>query len=236
MWWWMSHRVRDEINFDPKFDEYRHKYHNEFREGCFKVRFSGKFLECPFCPDSRDYSYSDLIIHAKRIVRKSIKASFDEKAKHMGLIDYLETDFHAKIKWSDLASVNTTPKQNADEELTVWPWMAVVANVPVEYKNDGGKKLKDDWVKEGYNPVEVHLLLNSHDNSGLAVVEFGKTWDGFFHVMTLMKSFEVNKHGRKDWFDEETCKDDRLYAWIATDEDYNSHGLVLGTILKKVVI
>ncbi|KAI3801511.1 hypothetical protein L1987_29618 [Smallanthus sonchifolius] len=217
---WMSH---------AKFEEYRHKYHNELREGCFKESF---FVKCPFCPDSRDYSYSDLIIHAKRIVRKSIKASFDEKAKHMGLIDYLETDFHAKIKWSDLASVNTTPKQNADEELTVWPWMAVVANVPVEYKNDGGNKLKDDWVKEGYNPVEVHLLLNSHDNSGLAVVEFGKTWDGFFHVMTLMKSFEVNKHGRKDWFDEETCKDDRLYAWIATDEDYNSHGFV-GDYLKK---
>ncbi|KAI3811587.1 hypothetical protein L1987_21313 [Smallanthus sonchifolius] len=229
--WWMSQGVRDAINFDPKFEEYRHKYHNELREGCFKVRFSEKFLKCPFCPDSRDYDYNDLV-HANQIVRESKSASFNEKAKHMGLIDYLERDFHAIIKCFDSTSVNSTPKQNVDEELIVWPWMAVVANIPVEYKNDCGKKLKDDWVKEGYNPVEVHHLLNSQDNSGLAVVEFGKTWDGFFHVMRFTKAFEVSKHGRKGWFDEETCKDDKFYAWIATDEDYNCYGLV-GDYLRK---
>ncbi|KAD3068239.1 hypothetical protein E3N88_36119 [Mikania micrantha] len=150
----------------------------------------------------------------------------------MGLIDYLEKDFHAKIKCFDPMSVNPTTKQNTNEELYVWPWMAVVANVPVEYKNEGGQKLKEDWIKEGYNPVEVHLHLNSQSNSVLAVVEFGKTWVGFSHVLRFMKAFEGNKHGRKDWLNWGKCKDDKLYAWIATDEDYNSSGSV-GDYLRK---
>ncbi|KAJ0746175.1 putative XS domain-containing protein [Helianthus annuus] len=122
---------------------------------------------------------------------------------------------------------NSDPNQNAKEEQFVWPWMAVVANIP------SGKKLEDDWSEQGYTSVEVHALLNQDGHpSGLAVIEFGKKWDGFFHVMMFMKSFEVNKHGRKDWFDGEKCKGDELYAWIATDEDYNAYDLV-GEFLRK---
>ncbi|MFS7934581.1 putative XS domain-containing protein [Helianthus anomalus] len=103
---------------------------------------------------------------------------------------------------------NSDPNQNAKEEQFVWPWMAVVANIL------SGKKLKDDWSEQGYTSVEVHALLNQDGHpSGLAVVEFGKKWDGFFHVMMFMKSFE-------------------LYAWIATDEDYNAYDLV-GEFLRK---
>ncbi|KAK9055360.1 hypothetical protein SSX86_026443 [Deinandra increscens subsp. villosa] len=228
----MGQRFRDADNIDHEFDEYRRKYRNELRDGCFTVRFSENLLKCPFCPDSRDYGYNDLLRHANRIVRESKSASSKEIARHMGLIEYLERDFYAKIKRSDLASVNPTSKQNANKDLLVWPWMAVVANIPVDYKNSGGQKLKDDWVKEGYNPADIHLISNSNSHSGLAVVEFGKAWVGFFHIMTFVKAFEVNKHGRKDWFLRDKCKDDKLYAWIATAEDYNSYGLV-GDYLRK---
>ncbi|XP_076943938.1 protein INVOLVED IN DE NOVO 2-like [Bidens hawaiensis] len=136
------------------------------------------------------------------------------------------------IECFDSTSVNLTPKQKADEDVLVWPWMAVVANIHVDYQNDGGDKLKDDWVNEGYGPIKVHLLLSLQDHFGLAVVEFGKSREGFFHVMKFMKAFQVNKHGRKDWFDTENTKDDKLYGWIATDEDYNSNGDV-GNYLRK---
>ncbi|KAL8191621.1 hypothetical protein R6Q57_028352 [Mikania cordata] len=233
----MSQRRGDTYDIDPKLEEYKNKYLKELRGGCFKIRFSENTLKCPFCPNSRDYSYKDLLRHSSRIVRESKNASFKDKVKHMGLIEYLESDFHAKLKCIDSTDGNTTPKQNLNEEIYVWPWMAVVANIPVEYKNgryagDSGKKLKDDWAKMGYNPVKVHPLWNWQGHSGLAVVEFGETFAGLCQVMMFMKDFEVNKHGRKDWFDKEKGKDDKLYAWIATYEDYNAYGLV-GDYLKK---
>ncbi|KAI3801509.1 hypothetical protein L1987_29616 [Smallanthus sonchifolius] len=207
----MSQRIRDTINTDPELEECKNNYHKDLRGGCFKIRFTENILKCPFCPDSRYYSYDDILRHANRIVRESKSASFKEIAKHMGLVEYLERDFHATIKCSDSTSINASPKQNADEELIVWPWMAVVANIAVEYKNgryagDSGKKLKEDWTEKGYKPVKVHPLWNWRGHSGLAVAEFGKTWDGLY---------------------------DKLYAWIATDEDYNSHGLV-GDYLRKI--
>ncbi|XP_076943936.1 protein INVOLVED IN DE NOVO 2-like [Bidens hawaiensis] len=161
----------------------------------------------------------------------------------MGLVEYLEKDFDTKVilKSFDSTSkslLDTTQKQNAKEDVYVWPWMAVVANIHVEYKNgkyvgDSGSKLKEDWTGKGYKPEKVHTLWNYKGHTGLAVVGFGSTWDGLCHVLMFMKDFEVNKHGREDWFSREiNGKDDKLYAWIATDKDYNSFGLV-GSYLKK---
>ncbi|KAJ0917595.1 putative XS domain-containing protein [Helianthus annuus] len=250
----MTQPSRDTVNVDPELEKYKHKYHKDLRGGCYKIQFSENMLKCPFCPHSRDYCYEDLLRHANRIVRESKSASFKDRAKHMALIEYLENDFYARRKCLesqqqptqdfyakrrclDSTSADTTPKQNANEELLVWPWMAVVANIPVEYKNgkyagDSGKKLKDDWTEKGYNPVKVYPLWSSQGHSGLAVVEFGPTWAGLNHVMRFITDFEVNKHGREDWYGRETCKDDKLYAWIATDKDYNLYGLV-GNYLKK---
>ncbi|KAL8208607.1 hypothetical protein R6Q57_008019 [Mikania cordata] len=232
----MSQRSKDTGKIDSEFEEYKLKYYKHLRDSRFKDRLSKKNTKCPICPDSRDYIFNDLLRHANRIVKESKSASFKEKARHSGLIEYLEMDFHAKVKSPELPS-EITSKQKVNDELLVWPWMAVVANVPVglvngKYVGDSAKKLKDEWIKQGYNPVKVHPLWNWQGHSGLVVVEFGKTWDGFVQAMMFVKAFEVNKHGRKGWFDREKHKDDKLYAWIATDEDYKSHGLV-GDYLRK---
>ena len=47
-----------------------------------------------------------------------------------------------------------------------------------------------------------------------------------------MKNIEVNKHGKKGWYDGKRGHDDDLYAWIARNEDYNCNGLV-GDYLRK---
>ncbi|XP_076884541.1 protein INVOLVED IN DE NOVO 2-like [Bidens hawaiensis] len=239
----MSQQSRDAIDIDISIEKYKRNYLKELRDGCFKIRHSENILKCPFCPDSRDYCYDDLLRHANRIVRESKGATFNEKAKHMGLIEYLDKDFDTKVKLKSFDStseslLDTTQKQNANEDVYVWPWMAVVANIPVEYKNgkyvgDSGNKLKNNWTGKGYEPEKVHTLWNYQGHSGLAVVVFGRTWDGLHCVLMFMKDFEVNKHGREDWFSREiNGKDDKLYAWIATDKDYNSFGLV-GNYLKK---
>ncbi|KAI3514139.1 hypothetical protein L1887_12458 [Cichorium endivia] len=118
------------------------------------------------------------------------------------------------------------------EEPVVWPWMAVVANIPVQCTGDNGEKLKEKWIKRGYNPIKVHPLWSRADLSGFCIVEFGKELDEFGYAMMFVKAFEVNRHGRKDWYDGKSSKDDNLYAWIARDEDYNSNGLV-GNYLRK---
>nr|GEV22035.1 factor of DNA methylation 4-like [Tanacetum cinerariifolium] len=272
----MNRKRKEACEFDTELLEYKHKYYQELRDDLLKIWYSDKILKCPYCPDSRDYSDSEILRHADRIVRESKSATFKEKAKHLGLIKYLERHLSDKIKCVESTKITTpkqnvnndkikcvestkittpkqnvngvkikcvestkttTSKQNINEELFVWPWMAVVANVPVEYKNgkfigEGGNKLKDEWIKQGYNPVKVHPLWSRPGHSGLAVVEFGKTWDGFDYAMTFVKAFELDKHGRKDFYDRDRGKDDKLYVWLARDEDYNSTGLV-GAHLRK---
>lgn len=245
----MSHGRKEMTCIDPELEEYKNKYYQELTDGRFKVWYSEKILKCPYCSNSREYSCSDLIRHATRIVKESESVGIKEKARHMGLIKFLEKDLLAKIKFSESSSDSTTqkqkindrqiasPKQMVDEELIVWPWMAVVANIPVQFRNgksfgESGKKLKDEWIKQGYNPIKVHPLWSWQGHSGLAVVAFGKTWDGFGCAMKFVKDFEVNKHGRKDWYNKARAKDDKLYAWISGDEDYNAHGLV-GDYLRK---
>ncbi|PSS14241.1 Protein INVOLVED IN DE NOVO like [Actinidia chinensis var. chinensis] len=60
-------------------------------------------------------------------------------------------------------STSTTVKCKAKEEQYVWPWMAVVANLPVECKDgrpvgESGRKLREEWISKGYNPVKVRPL------------------------------------------------------------------------------
>ncbi|CAH1432463.1 unnamed protein product [Lactuca virosa] len=259
---------------DPAFREYIYTSYKDLKEGKVKVKFSEKILKCPYCRESREYTYSeDLCRHASRITSESRSATYKEKAKHMGLVEFLVREFDTKIKDIESTSANLKEKGNhkgldeflekdfdakvkdskstskrksfdleekndmSREEAIVWPWVCVVANIPVQYKDgrytgDSGKKLKDEWINQGYKPTKVHPLWNRRGHSGFAVVEFAKEMDGFGYATLFVKDFEVEKHGRKDWYNSKKCKDDKLYAWIARDEDYNSNGLV-GDYLRK---
>ncbi|CAI9297946.1 unnamed protein product [Lactuca saligna] len=223
---------------DLEFEEYKNTSYKELKEGHINVKFLEKILKCPYCPESREYTYmEDLCRYASRIARESRSSGLKEKAKHMGLEEFLEREFDTKIKDLESTSKSDISRHTNREEPVVWPWMCVVANIPVEYKNgrytgDSGKKLKDEWINQGYNPKKVHLLWSWKGHSGFAVVEFGKEWSGFGYAMMFVKAFEVNKHGRKDWYNGKSRNDTNLYAWIARDEDYNSNGLV-GDYLRK---
>lgn len=325
----MSHRriERSDSRRDSELEELKYRYYKELKDEKVRIRGSGKHLRCPYCPDHRgkEYDFKELVRHSSRIGRESKSSTFGEKARHLGLLKYLQRiedttgkisqpkrrspehldsckdaesflsiQFHKTEHWEsdknngtktcsgeriseeidklieDVAlpaettltvktgkaksvaapakrvvpclpplshSTSREPSTHkGKEDLIVWPWMAVVANIPVVFKIDkyvgeSGKKLKDEWVIKGYNPVRVHPLWSSRGHSGLAIVEFNRDWAGFKNAITFEKAFEVDLHGKRDWYAKRD-KGDKLYAWIARDEEFYSKGLI-GEYLRK---
>lgn len=128
------------------------------------------------------------------------------------------------------------PTIRREMEPIVYPWMAVVVNIAVELRDgrpvgDSGRKLKEEWTMQGYNPLKVHPLWSKEGHSGTAIVEFTKDWAGFKNVIMFEKAFEMENRGKRDWYAQRD-KVDNLYAWIARDEEYNSKCLI-GKYLRK---
>lgn len=332
-------RERRSDNNDSELEDLKNRYYQELRDKIVKIRGSGKYLQCPYCWDRRrsEYDFRELERHASRIARYSKSASFKEKARHMGLLKYL--DRYGDTLWKSSRSiwrnseqemsylgeesksaeltggkvtepgeivtteqgeivttepgeivsqqgqitiepgikasepgeillesaetivfakdssvkscVRTTEKNlrsnssvlpasssthRGNDELFVWPWMAVVANIPVEYKEgryvgESGRKLKEEWVSQGFNPEKVEPLWNFQGHSGFAIVEFNKDWEGFKNAIAFEKSFERDQRGKRDWYAAKR-KGDKPYAWLASEEEYRLGGLI-GKHLRK---
>ncbi|XP_059626605.1 factor of DNA methylation 4-like [Cornus florida] len=353
----MTHRRREKYDSaDSELEDYKYEYYKDLRDGRFRVKVSEKIFRCPYC--RKDYDdYKELVRHASRIGRDSRSAGFKDRARHLGLVKYLEKhidvkgtrstgtrstepaaekhihgesnssrsfrrttalvdgyksqrnmdvkgtqstepvekhiDGESKLSQSSRrttalvdgynsrkstlfspplstfepvkgytdaksvpqsvtgttelverhidASQSTTKtvkysKHKATEEFFVWPWMAIVANIPVtnkegQYVGDCGKKLREEWINQGYNPVKVHPLWSYQGHSGFAIVEFNKDWAGFKNAMTFEKSFEVKNQGKMDYY-AARHKGDNLYGWIARQEEYHLKGLI-GEYLRK---
>lgn len=93
-----------------------------------------------------------------------------------------------------------------------------MANIPVErnggkYVGESGTKLREDFAKQGFNPVKVQPLWSYRGHCGFAVVEFRRDWPGF-SAMMFEKSFESKYCGKRDYRTVETLGD-RLYEWVA---------------------
>ncbi|KAL0533662.1 hypothetical protein IC582_027703 [Cucumis melo] len=122
------------------------------------------------------------------------------------------------------------------DQFFVWPWMAIVANIQTEihggrHVGDSGSKLRDEFVRQGFNALKVHPLWNRFGHSGYAIVEFNKDWDGFRNAILFEKSFEVDHHGKKD-YNVSRNRGKELYGWVARDDDFYSKSL-FGDYLRK---
>lgn len=129
-----------------------------------------------------------------------------------------------------------SPKLN-DEKLFVWPVMGVLANIKTEFKGgkhvgESGSKIKAELTAKGFNPVRVHPLWNFRGHSGFAVVEFENNWEGFNNGMSFERSFEVERHGKRD-YNLTRNRGDQLYGWVARDDDYNSRSIVSDYLRKN---
>lgn len=132
--------------------------------------------------------------------------------------------------------VNDDSKKVGKDQLFVWPWMAVVANIATEFKDgkrigESGANLRDEFTLKGFHPLRVHPLWNRNGHSGYAIVEFSKDWEGFTNAMNFERNFETEHCGKRDYYNLRH-RGDRLYGWVARDDDYNSK-CVIGDYLRR---
>ncbi|CAN6556706.1 unnamed protein product [Malus baccata var. baccata] len=143
---------------------------------------------------------------------------------------------YPKAKPTTASSAGVRPTVNDNDQLFVWPWMGVVANVKTEFKDgrhvgESGTKLKTELASKGFNPVKVHPLWGRRGHSGYAIVEFEKSWEGFHDAKSFEKSFEVDHRGKRDYTLARN-RGDNLYGWVARDDDY-SLSSILGDHLRR---
>ncbi|GKV32883.1 hypothetical protein SLEP1_g41448 [Rubroshorea leprosula] len=124
-----------------------------------------------------------------------------------------------------------------DDPLFVYPWMGIVANIPTHEDKDGrrigegGRRLKEELTMKGFNPLKVHPIWSTKGHSGFAIVEFNKEWDGLKNAIMFENSFESKHCGKKEFFASRHLGD-KLYGWVARDDDYRFEGPV-GNYLRK---
>ncbi|CAA0807614.1 Factor of DNA methylation 4 [Striga hermonthica] len=130
------------------------------------------------------------------------------------------------------SSSETTSEKN---EVFVWPWKGVVANIPVQrikgkYVGESGTKFREELQSRGFNPVRVQPLWEKRGHSGFAVVEFRNDWEGLADALRFEKAYEANRQGKRAYF---TARErgDKLYCWVARLDDYNVKNAV-GKYLK----
>ncbi|XP_023904334.1 factor of DNA methylation 4 [Quercus suber] len=124
---------------------------------------------------------------------------------------------------------------DGDQEF-VYPWMGILANIQTEWKQgkkvaESGSKLRDEFLRKGFNPLKVFPLWGYRGHTGFAIVEFKNDWAGFNNAMSFEKSFEVEHCGKRDYYGHEN-PGNKLYGWVARSDDYYSRGFI-GDHLKK---
>ncbi|KAF8030890.1 hypothetical protein BT93_D0168 [Corymbia citriodora subsp. variegata] len=252
----MFHREGKETSKTrSELEEYEDRYYQELKGHTIRIKVSDSHYRCPYCRSARDYLFQDLLKHASFISKDLKGTSTKEIAKHLALDRYLRRYFSRKVNEhstnirlssaKDDQQLRLSSAKN-DQQLRlssakndqqfVWPWMGVIANIKTEFKDgryvgESGTKLRDELEKKGFNPVKVHPLWNYRGHSGLAVVDFNKDWVGFCNAIAFEKSYEIERCGKRDFY---VSKDrgDKLFGWLAYDDDYHSKG-ILGDHLRK---
>ncbi|KAJ8770980.1 hypothetical protein K2173_022881 [Erythroxylum novogranatense] len=237
----MHHNSREKPDIrESQLKDYKCKYYHEMKRGIIRVKVSNSLYNCSYCHGRRkDYQLKELHQHASSVGRGSRWRSIREKAWHLALEDYLKRYLIDKetsecYPKTDSHIINNYKK----DQLFVWPWVGIIANIQTQLVNgrrvgESGKKLKDQLAADGFDLVKVDPLWSHHGHSGFAIVEFKKDWGGFENAIMFDKKFEVSCCGRKEFFSKPThYQKDRLYGWIARDDDYNSCGIV-GDHLRK---
>ncbi|CAN6442686.1 unnamed protein product [Victoria cruziana] len=200
------------------------KLYEQLKGGLFQHNADGTF-RCPFClgKKKRAYRYKEILQHASGVA-KSPK-DLEKAAKHRALEMILLEDAE-QLKPSGSSIINCRPSKRVrleyKEEKFVWPWMAIVANIPTTLEDGAyvtNGKLKAQFAE--FTPAKVTLMWDAQGFRGMAVVEFEKSWIGFYCAISFEKSFEVSHHSKIEWSESGKC-DSNMYAWLAREDDYHN--------------
>ncbi|KAL2332137.1 hypothetical protein Fmac_019718 [Flemingia macrophylla] len=243
---------------ESDFDYYKRVCYKDLKNDYYKFKISESSYRCPFCMDKQYYSLNELLKHALRFVNDSRSMRIKDMAKHSALQLYIEryldvddkseknvSDRSGKVvgnrseKFVNDSSENVVSDRSekvGKDQVFVFPWMGIVANIATEFKDgrrigEGGANLRDTFTLKGFHPLRVHPLWNRNGHSGYAIVEFSKDWEGFTNAMNFERNFEAEHCGKKDYYNLRH-RGDGLYGWVARDDDYNSKG-VIGDYLRR---
>lgn len=222
----MAYSSEDETDIsDSELEEYVDRCYEQLKDASHKVKFSDTLYRCPYCPGKKKlvYPFKDLFRHATDVGKGSQNKDIKHKGKHLGLVKYMKNDLDQVDLALEFGGLTVEPSPgNGVNELFVWPWTGILANVDGESIS----KLKTDLATRGFDPVRVRPM----SDGSYAVVEFKRDWSGFYNAVMFEKEFEVDHHGKEDYF--AVSLSDGIYGWVARDADYHTEG-ALGEYLKK---
>ncbi|KAI3880481.1 hypothetical protein MKW92_021966 [Papaver armeniacum] len=211
----MSSDEDSEIS-ESEIDDYGDKEYELMKNGKRKVKFAENIFRCPFCQGKKklDYLYKDIKQHAVGIASSHSKSA-KHRANHLALSKYLVTELAPVVVQ---AQPEVVVDQNRDE---------------LFYAGKSGSQLREQFTRQGFNPVKVQPLWNKHSaHSGYALVIFNKGWPGFYNAMLFEKFFEADHHGKKDWCAKKH-HGTSLYGWVAREDDFDG-GSIVAEQLEKI--
>ncbi|KAK7304108.1 hypothetical protein RJT34_15162 [Clitoria ternatea] len=215
-------------------EECKDESYEELKAGKYKIKNANATFRCPFCEGKKKqaFQFKDLLQHASGIGIGSSKRRVKIKAKHLALAKYLKESDNNSLPNHELEEPNA-------DEVFVWPWTVIVANVFHDQPIDNDFDTKH-WLKrfEQYKPKEAHVLHsdNEENDKGYVVLEFGTEWIGFREMMKLDTDFLADDRGKKDWESRGNGVGLELYGWYARAEDYNSEGVVGAYLRRKTMV
>ncbi|KAL6526813.1 hypothetical protein OROGR_015903 [Orobanche gracilis] len=224
-----------------KAKKYEAKAYEKLKNGKHQIKKSCQAYMCPYCHEKRklNFQYKDLLQHASAIGScSSQKRSTTDKANHLALKKYLETDIPVVDASPSKLSLEVDVLSDHDYyEIFFWPCAGIVVNIPMDFKDgryvgESGCEMRDQFMKRGFNATRVQPLWNFQGHSGTAIVEFRKDLTGFTSAMCFEKAYESCNHGKRDWM-ANNGKKSGLYAWIARADDYNSNNII-GENIRKI--
>lgn len=214
---------------ESEINDYIDKPYEELTAGKFKVKGLNGNLRCPFCAGKKkqDYKYKDLLQHASGVGKGSANRSAKQKANHLALAKYLETDLAGEV---DQTQRPVLPQPVAPlpklDDLYVWPWMGIVVNIVCTNENKDILLGSEHWLTRfrKFQPVEIVVFLDEKDLMGQAIVKFSNDWRGFMNCAEFEKLFEIEHHGKKEWNAQKTNLGPNCYGWCARADDYDAEG------------
>ncbi|XP_058725594.1 factor of DNA methylation 4-like [Vicia villosa] len=216
---------KTEYTRESELDNYECRYFNNLKDGYYKLEVSDSTFRCPFCLNKDYYSLTDLSRHASRIAADVHGETLKEIGKHSALVRYLKS-LNVNV------AKDKSPMVNVPEDKFFFPWTVVLANIVTKfepnsrkYVGKSGKKIREELFAKGFKQLTVTTLWNSSGQTKFAIVEFGKEWDAFADALSLERIFESEHCGKRDYYRSRE-RGDKLFGWMARDDDYNSSNIV----------
>ncbi|CAK8574569.1 unnamed protein product [Lathyrus sativus] len=208
---------------ESEIEEYSEKPYEQLKAGKYKVRNFNGTLRCPYCSGKKkqEFKYKDLLQHATGVGKGSANRSAMQKANHLALAKYLQTDLVNEAEQVPPPAVTQTAIQPVQQaENYVWPWTGIIVNIKSELHDSGY------WLKEfvKYKPLDVHVFMM--DGVAQAVIDFNNDWHGFMNACEFEKSLETKHHGKRDWNPMDLQASSDIYGWLAREDDFYGGGSI----------